>query len=185
MIWRKEMMAVEKSTAEDWSKAKIKEVSLEDLMFEMNIRWSRMRDPHNQKEARTEPCGRREHDTHQELGGDRWWRAGCQASKISWRERHEAELAEPHRLCGKVSNLWSLVLEKLPRGFNQNERWTKNCKFLINCNHMKNISGDFPGGPVVKTSPSSAGRTGSTPGWGIEIPHGLWPKNQNKKHVTL
>ena len=41
--------------------------------------------------------------------------------------------------------------------------------------------GDFPGSPVVKTSPSNAGGVGSIPGWGAKIPHGLWPKNQNIK----
>ena len=40
---------------------------------------------------------------------------------------------------------------------------------------------DFPGGPVVKTSPSSAGSAGSIPGWGAEIPHVSRPKNQNIK----
>ena len=32
--------------------------------------------------------------------------------------------------------------------------------------------GGFPGGPVVKTSPSTAGGTGSIPGQGTKIPHG-------------
>ena len=40
---------------------------------------------------------------------------------------------------------------------------------------------DFPGGPVVKTSPSSAGGAGSIPGRGAKIPHASWPKNQNIK----
>ena len=31
--------------------------------------------------------------------------------------------------------------------------------------------GNLPGGPVVKTLPSSAGGVGSIPGWGDEIPH--------------
>ena len=36
-----------------------------------------------------------------------------------------------------------------------------------------NISGgwDFPGGPVVKNLPSSAGDAASIPGWGTKIPH--------------
>ena len=29
---------------------------------------------------------------------------------------------------------------------------------------------DFPGGPVVKTSPSNAKNMGSIPGWGTKIP---------------
>ena len=34
---------------------------------------------------------------------------------------------------------------------------------------------------MVKTSPSSAGGAGSTPGGGAEIPHASWSKNQNIK----
>ena len=30
---------------------------------------------------------------------------------------------------------------------------------------------DFPGGPMVKTSPSNAGGAGSIPGQGAKIPH--------------
>jgi len=44
-----------------------------------------------------------------------------------------------------------------------------------------NCSQDFPGGPIVKTSPSSAGGLGLISGWGAEIPHALWLKNQNMK----
>ena len=40
---------------------------------------------------------------------------------------------------------------------------------------------DFPGGPVVKTSPSKAGGAGSIPGRGAKIPHASWPKKQNIK----
>ena len=40
---------------------------------------------------------------------------------------------------------------------------------------------DFPGGPLVKTSPSNAGGAGSIPGLGAKIPHALRPKNQNIK----
>ena len=42
---------------------------------------------------------------------------------------------------------------------------------------------DFPGGPVVETSPSNAGGTGSIPNWGNKIPHVLLPKH--KKEVIL
>ena len=38
------------------------------------------------------------------------------------------------------------------------------------------VRGDFPGGPVVKTSPSNAGGAGSIPGWGAKIPHVSGPK---------
>ena len=41
--------------------------------------------------------------------------------------------------------------------------------------------GDFPGGPVVKTSPSNAGGVGSIPGRGDKIPHALRPEKQNIK----
>ena len=40
---------------------------------------------------------------------------------------------------------------------------------------------DFPGGPVVKTPPSSEGGTGSIPGQGAKIPHALGPKNRSIK----
>ena len=42
--------------------------------------------------------------------------------------------------------------------------------------------GGFPGGPMVKTSPASAGGAGSIPGQGVKIPQASWPKNQNIKH---
>ena len=41
--------------------------------------------------------------------------------------------------------------------------------------------GDFPGGPVVKTSPSNMGGVSSGPSHEDKIPHALWPKNQNIK----
>ena len=41
---------------------------------------------------------------------------------------------------------------------------------------------DFPGGPVVKTLPSSAGGVGLIPGRGTKIAHALWPKKP--KHKT-
>ena len=40
---------------------------------------------------------------------------------------------------------------------------------------------DFPGSPVVKILPSSAGDTGSILGQGAKTPHASWPKNQNIK----
>ena len=39
------------------------------------------------------------------------------------------------------------------------------------------VFGDFPGSPVVKTSPSNAGGAGSIPGQGTKIPQASWPKN--------
>ena len=38
----------------------------------------------------------------------------------------------------------------------------------------------FPGGLVVKTSPSNAGGAGSIPGQGVKIPHASWPKDKEK-----
>ena len=40
---------------------------------------------------------------------------------------------------------------------------------------------DFPGGPVVKTSPSNAGGAGLIPGQEAKIPYASQPKNQNIK----
>ena len=44
-----------------------------------------------------------------------------------------------------------------------------------------NVSGDFPGGPAIKTLPSNAGSVGSILGQGTKIPQALWSKNQNIK----
>ena len=40
---------------------------------------------------------------------------------------------------------------------------------------------DFPGSPVIKTSPSNAGGVGSIPGRGAKISHASQPKNQNRE----
>ncbi|XP_067556152.1 solute carrier family 2, facilitated glucose transporter member 11 isoform X3 [Pseudorca crassidens] len=40
---------------------------------------------------------------------------------------------------------------------------------------------DFPGSPVVKTSPSNSGGACLIPAWGAKIPHASQPKNQNMK----
>ena len=37
---------------------------------------------------------------------------------------------------------------------------------------------DFPGGPVVKTSPYNAGGAGSIPGQGVRIAHASRPKSK-------
>ena len=50
----------------------------------------------------------------------------------------------------------------------------------VHC-HLKDTHWDFPGDPVVKTSPSNAGGVGSFPGWGAKIPHASQPKTQNIK----
>ena len=43
------------------------------------------------------------------------------------------------------------------------------------------VFGDFPGGPLVKTLPSSAEGIGSFPDWGAKIPHALQPKYIKQK----
>ena len=40
---------------------------------------------------------------------------------------------------------------------------------------------DYPGGPVVKTSPSSAESGGSIPGHVTKIPHASGPKTKTKQ----
>ena len=44
---------------------------------------------------------------------------------------------------------------------------------------------DFPGGPVVKTSPSIAGGAGSILGQEAKIPHALGPQIQKRTEVIL
>ena len=38
---------------------------------------------------------------------------------------------------------------------------------------------DFPGSPVVKTSPSNSWNVGLITAYGVKIPHDSQPKNQN------
>ena len=45
----------------------------------------------------------------------------------------------------------------------------------------RHVNRDFPGGPVVKTSPSNAGGAGLIPGQEAKIPHASEPKNQKIK----
>ena len=52
---------------------------------------------------------------------------------------------------------------------------------LISTQIKNGRSGDFPGGPVVKTSPSNAGGTGLIPGQGGKIPHTSRPKKPKHK----
>ena len=50
---------------------------------------------------------------------------------------------------------------------------------------MKMRSGDFPGSPVVRTSPSNAGGAGSNPGQEAKIPHVSWPKKKKKNPKNI
>ena len=44
---------------------------------------------------------------------------------------------------------------------------------------------DFPGDPVVRTSPSSAEDVGSIPGQGAKIPHTSQPKKHKKRSNSV
>ena len=50
-------------------------------------------------------------------------------------------------------------------------------RLYSSCSHCR----DFPGGLVVKTSPSNAGDASSKPGLGAKIPHASLSKKQNVK----
>ena len=50
--------------------------------------------------------------------------------------------------------------------------------------HQERLSWDFPGGPAVRTSPSSAGGVGSIPGGRAKVPHASWLKNQNRSNIV-
>ena len=49
----------------------------------------------------------------------------------------------------------------------------------------KPVSGDFPGGPVVKNPPSNAGDMGSIPGQGTKIPHAAGQLSQRARTTEL
>ena len=74
-------------------------------------------------------------------------------------------------------HLWSLCWRCLPERLQEkpkNEPLTEELR-------QHKTSRDFPGGPVVKTSPSNAEGAGSIPGQGVKFPHALGPKIQNIK----
>ena len=56
---------------------------------------------------------------------------------------------------------------------------------LLIVGRLKHEIWDFPGGPVVKTSPSNAGGAGSILGQGAKIPHASPPKNQKHKAEAI
>ena len=43
---------------------------------------------------------------------------------------------------------------------------------------------DFPAGPVVKTSPASAGSMDSIPGWGVKFPHASQQEEQQQNQQS-
>ena len=55
----------------------------------------------------------------------------------------------------------------------------------INVHHSKTMVRNFPGGSVVKTSPSNAGGVGLIPGQRAKIPQTLQPKNQKYKTEAM
>ena len=58
------------------------------------------------------------------------------------------------------------------------------CRQDSPCAHHQCVHGDFPAGPVVKTSPSNARGVGSVLGREAKIPHALGPKKPNHKTET-
>ena len=50
---------------------------------------------------------------------------------------------------------------------------------------QNNWKWDFPGNPVVKTSPSIAGGVGSIPGQGAKIPCASWSKREKKRNTEI
>ena len=59
------------------------------------------------------------------------------------------------------------------------ELLSKHRKELVQISNKKTEARGFPGGPVVKTMPSSAGDTGSIPGQGVRT-HMVW---RNRAHA--
>ena len=49
----------------------------------------------------------------------------------------------------------------------------------------RHLNRDFPGGPVVKTSPSNADGPGSIPGQRAKIPHASWPKKPRHRAEAM
>ena len=64
------------------------------------------------------------------------------------------------------------------------------CTCLCKCYQLTNsvlkvtYVRDFPGGPVVKTSPFNARGMGLVPGWGTKIPNALCLENQNRRQYS-
>ena len=50
---------------------------------------------------------------------------------------------------------------------------------------LRVLGRDFPGSPVVKTSPFNAGDVGSIPGWGTKSLHAFWPKIPKHKAEAI
>ena len=86
---------------------------------------------------------------------------------------HDEKMMEEPMQCVCVGHIFHSACIKMP------QEDFKQGRDMIQFMFLKSKSRDFPGGPVIKTSPSSTGGVGSIPGWGVKIPHASWPKNQN------
>ena len=60
----------------------------------------------------------------------------------------------------------------------------KDALFLSSIIVFKRQFRDFPGSPVVETSPSNTGAAGLIPGWKAEILHASWPKKTPKQYCN-
>ena len=81
--------------------------------------------------------------------------------------------------------VWSLnhwIAREVPKeGFLGSYCYIQSFWYSCIAHILKKTAWDIPGGPVVKTSPSTAGGAGSIPGQRAKIPHASWSKNQNIK----
>ena len=84
---------------------------------------------------------------------------------------------------------WRAAIHGVAKSRTRRSDWTEQdecslhittCVHIRSLLHQKTALRGFPGGLLVKTSPSNAGSVGSIPGQGV-IAHGLQPKKQNKK----
>ena len=112
------------------------------------------------------------------------WKLENQESSTIFHFTNEKEDSEPvfallsnSALSPPRSNLIVLILWYPPK-----PGWTDRKRGLspFFCYRLS-LTGDFPSGPVVKTSPSNAGGAGLIPDKGVKIPHSLGSTNQNIK----
>ena len=88
-----------------------------------------------------------------------------------------------YSLCSttREATQWEACTRQLEQARVQQQRPTVAKRYRNQSFKKKNI-GDFPGSPVVKTSPSNERVAGLIPTQGTKIPHASGPKNQNIKH---
>ena len=73
------------------------------------------------------------------------------------------------------------MLDAATRVALSSEIWAKIIPVSSGQSIQELVYGDFPGGPVVQTSPSKAGGEGSVPYWEVKTLHASWSKNQSIK----